>query len=147
MRLLLCADLWGVKVNLDVHFRRQPTIGELRSSAVEVFTAEAEATRPAAAPRDHRGQALGACGGQLAPGLARCCAPPSGGDKDGGPPEGGEPHPPATAAGTPCATGCPQCCNSVRSTTSPSRESQTAPGLSHSPAHPCRRSTLIHPHQ
>lgn len=48
--LLVCADLYGEKVNLEITFAAMPTIGELQRKIVEVFGAEAQVKRPQGYP-------------------------------------------------------------------------------------------------
>jgi hypothetical protein len=44
--LLVCADLYGEKINLEITFPAMPTIGELQRKVVEVYSAEAQVKRP-----------------------------------------------------------------------------------------------------
>lgn len=48
--LLVCADLYGEKVNLEITFPTMPTIGELQRKVVETFNAEANVKRPQGYP-------------------------------------------------------------------------------------------------
>jgi hypothetical protein len=48
--LLVCADLYGEKINLEITFPAMPTIGELQRKVVEVYSAEAQVKRPPGFP-------------------------------------------------------------------------------------------------
>lgn len=48
--LLVCADLYGEKINLELTFAAMPTIGELQRKVGEVFNFEAQAKRPQGYP-------------------------------------------------------------------------------------------------
>lgn len=48
--LLVCADLYGEKMNLEITFPTMPTIGELNRKVTEVFNAEAAIKRPQGYP-------------------------------------------------------------------------------------------------
>lgn len=48
--VLVCADLFGFKVNLELTFAALPTIAELTRRSEEIFNAEMGAVRPAGAP-------------------------------------------------------------------------------------------------
>jgi len=48
--LLVCADLYGEKVNLEITFPTMPTIGELQRKIVEAFNSEANVKRPQGYP-------------------------------------------------------------------------------------------------
>ncbi|RNF06490.1 calmodulin-like protein containing EF hand domain [Trypanosoma conorhini] len=48
--LLVCADLFGEKCNLELGFPSAPTIAELQRKALEVFEAEANMRRPSGYP-------------------------------------------------------------------------------------------------
>lgn len=50
--LLICSDVCGLKVNLEVQFDDPPSLGDVRRKAIDVFTAEAlELQRTGALPR------------------------------------------------------------------------------------------------
>jgi len=49
--LLVCADVYGEKVNLEIVFPSMPAMGELRRRVTEVLTWEGEAKRPTNYPR------------------------------------------------------------------------------------------------
>jgi hypothetical protein len=48
--LLVCADLYGEKINLEITFPTMPTIGELHRKIIETFNAEASVKRPQGYP-------------------------------------------------------------------------------------------------
>jgi hypothetical protein len=48
--LLVCADLYGEKLNLEITFPTMPTIGELQRKIIEVYNAEANVKRPQGYP-------------------------------------------------------------------------------------------------
>lgn len=48
--LLVCADLYGEKINLEITFPVMPTIGELQRKVIESFNSEANVKRPQGYP-------------------------------------------------------------------------------------------------
>lgn len=48
--LLVCGDLYGEKVNLEITFPTMPTIGELNRKVIETFNSEANLKRPQGYP-------------------------------------------------------------------------------------------------
>ena len=48
--LLVCADLYGEKMNLELTFSAMPTMGELQRKITEVYNAEAQVKRPQGYP-------------------------------------------------------------------------------------------------
>jgi hypothetical protein len=48
--LLVCADLYGEKVNLELTFSAMPTMGELTRKITETYNSEAQAKRPQGYP-------------------------------------------------------------------------------------------------
>ena len=48
--LLVCADLFGEKINLEITFSAMPTIGELQRKIIECYTMESQAKRPPGYP-------------------------------------------------------------------------------------------------
>lgn len=48
--LLICADVYGEKINLEVTFPHMPTIGDLSRRVTEIFNAEAALKRPEGYP-------------------------------------------------------------------------------------------------
>eukprot|EP00758_Cryptobia_borreli_P007242 Tbor_TRINITY_DN5261_c5_g1::TRINITY_DN5261_c5_g1_i1::g.16173::m.16173 len=48
--LLVCADLYGSKVNLEITFSHMPTISELHKRIILIFTTESAVRRPPGYP-------------------------------------------------------------------------------------------------